>query len=327
MSDPVLTSHHDLLARGLSSLGFDARPLRGFVVLAGGSSGARTYRLRFPAGDLVLKVTVAAPIGRLPERGRREILFYRYLAADARIPVPRLIASHLDQTLACLLLESCVPAPDPSRWIETMFVRVAEQLARLHAAFWNRADELAAFGWLRPDAAPGEADIRAAASSWARLRAEPRFAAVLTAERYADVLEQLGRLARTGIEPDSFPVTLCHGDFHAGNILVGPRGETVVADWQEVGPGRGPEDLSFFIQRAAFSGATVPVDAMVAAYRRGLTAAIGRVGPERDIRRVADAAELRTRLLHWPAFLTAAPAHQLAELLDRIQTLTTSRET
>ena len=327
MSDPFLTSHHDLLARSLSALGLDVRQLRSFAVLAGGSSGARTYRLQFPEGDQVLKVTVAERGGYLPERGRREILFYRHLAADARMPIPYLIASHLDHTLACLLLESYAPTPEPPRWTDTMFVRAAEQLAQLHAAFRGRTEDLSAFGWLRATEDPVEADIRTAMASWARLRAEPRFAAILTAERYAHVVEQIGLLAHTGIEPDSFPVSLCHGDFHAGNILFGPGGEMIVADWQEVGPGRGPEDLSFFIQRATFSGATVPVDAMVAAYRRSLTVAIGCDVPERDIRRVADAAELRTRLLHWPAFLTAAPAHQLAELLDRIQSLTISRET
>jgi hypothetical protein len=39
-----------------------------------------------------------------------------------------------------------------------------------------------------------------------------------------------------------------------------------------------------------------------------------------------DAAELRMRLLHWPAFLADASEHQLADLLGRIRLLAAGLE-
>ncbi|MGH2559386.1 MAG: aminoglycoside phosphotransferase family protein [Thermomicrobiales bacterium] len=320
--------HRDILAQCLATLGTDADQLLGYDVLAGGASGAYAYRLRFPSGNLLLKVTRPESPRYLLERARREILFYRHLASDVWVQVPSVIASRCGKAVgACLLLEAYEPAPEPAAWTETRYVQAAEQLGRFHAAFWGKGRELSTLGWLRRVEELEEADIRQAYTYWERLRAEGRFEAILTPERYTWVIGMLGRIRGVGTGLSSFPVTLCHGDFHIGNILVDRGGGMVLADWQEVGPGRGPEDLSFFLQRASFSGGTVPGGEMIDAYRRSLTANMDEDVPVSDIRCVMDAAELRTRLLHWPAFLAAASEHQMADLLDRIRVLAAGMET
>jgi Ser/Thr protein kinase RdoA (MazF antagonist) len=328
MPEAYEVPHREVLTLCLAALGTDPDQLLGYDVLSGGASGAYAYRLRLPPGDLVLKVTRPESPGYLLERARREILFYRHLAPEVRVRVPSAIASRCDEDIgACILLEAYEPSPEPMAWTEGRYVEAAEYLGRFHAAFWGKERELSTLGWLRRVEELEEGDIRRAYTYWERLRAEGRFETVLTPERYEWILGTLGRVRWVGTVLSSFPVTLCHGDFHIDNILVdGGRG-MVLADWQEVGPGRGPEDLSFFLQRASFSGGSVPEEGMVRAYRRSLVANTGEDVAASDIRRVVDAAELRTRLLHWPAFLGDASEHQLAELLGRIHTLATGLET
>ena len=129
----------------------------------------------------------------------------------------------------------------------------------------------------------------------------------------------LGQIHDVEAALSRFPTTLCHGDFHIDNILEAPNGDLVVADWQEVGLRRGPEELSFFLQRASFSGGTAPAEEMIRAYQRSLVANTGEAILVTDIRRVVDAAELRTRLLNWPAFLTGAAEDQVVDMLGRIR--------
>lgn len=322
MPEAYEAPHTETLARCLAALGVDPDRLLGYDVLAGGASGATAYRLRFPPGDLVLKVTRPETSGYLLERTRREILFYRHLASEVRVRVPSVIASRCDEAVgACILLEAYEPSPEPAAWSEVRYFEAAEQLGRFHAVFWGKERKLSTLGWLRRVEEMEEGDIRQAYTYWERLRAEGRFETILTPERYEWILGVLGRIRGVGAALSSFPVTLRHGDFHIDNILVDRGGEMVLADWQEVGPGRGPEDLSFFLQRASFSGGRVPEEEMIRAYRRSLAANTGEDVAVSDIRRVVDAAELRTRLLHWPAFLASASERQLAELLDRIRIL------
>ena len=313
-------SHEAVLAWSFASLRIDPHQLTEYEVLSGGLSGASAYRLRFPAGDLVLKVTLSESSAYLLERARRELLFYQRLASSLRVQVPNPITSHCDDAIGiCLLLRAYEPAPEPTAWAETRFVEAAEQLGHLHAGYWGKTRELSALWWLRRDRMDLVTDIRQALAHWERLRADQRFEAILTSECVAWIRDLLKRV--DDFEDTSFPLTLCHGDFHAGNVLLDQDGRPVLADWHEVGPGRGPEDLSFFIQRATFSGGEVPVEDMVTAYHRSLIAKMGQDVTMQEIRRVMDAAELRTRLLHWPAFLTEASATQLTDMLDRIRVL------
>lgn len=327
MPEACEVPHWEILTRCIAALGTDPDQLLGYDVLSGGASGAYAYRLRFPSGDLVLKVTWPESPGYLLERARREVLFYRHLASEVGIQVPSVIASRCDAAFgACILLEAYEPSPEPAAWTESRYLEAAEHLGRFHAAFWGKAQELSAYGWLHR-IEDLEGDIRQAYTYWERLRADGRFETVLTPERYEWILGMLGRIRGVGTALPSFPVTLCHGDFHIDNILVDHGGGMVLADWQEVRPGLGPEDLSFFLQRASFSGGTVPEGEMIRAYRRSLLANTDEDVAASDIRRVMDAAELRTRLLHWPAFLAGASERQLADLLGRIRVLAAGLET
>ncbi len=148
-----------------------------------------------------------------------------------------------------------------------------------------------------------------------------RFRDVLTPRRRQAIEALLRQIATIEAAVRAFPPTLCHGDCHIGNLLRDRDGHLVWADWQEVGIGRGPEDLSFLLQQAWFEGAAVSLDEVAEAYRERLERALGRNFSLSAIIAVMHAAELRTRLLEWPAYLKHAPEAALAQILDRIQYL------
>ena len=119
----------------------------------------------------------------------------------------------------------------------------------------------------------------------------------------------------------SFPLTLCHGDCHAGNLLRDSTDQLVWADWQEVGVGYGPEDLSIFFQRAEAMGASPPRDEMALAYRRRMEAVTGEQIPAETLHRAIDFSELWARLLLWPLYLAFLPEERFRHAMQRIEVL------
>jgi hypothetical protein len=115
--------------------------------------------------------------------------------------------------------------------------------------------------------------------------------------------EAIERVPEIGATLEPFPRTLCHGDCHIGNLLRDGEGNLVWADWQEVGISRGPEDLSFPLQRAFPTGETCFAEAAITQYRARLEAETGEPVSLDDVRRAMDGYELRARLLEWPTYL------------------------
>jgi|SRR5947209_2737405 len=68
-------------------------------------------------------------------------------------------------------------------------------------------------------------------------------------------------------------------------------------------------------------GGIVPEGAAIGAYHRSLETATGQRIALTDVRRVTDASELRTLLLHWPPFLANLSPHQLSDVVRRVHLL------
>jgi aminoglycoside phosphotransferase (APT) family kinase protein len=320
---PGEQAHGEFIRACLARMGRSRDDLRQYERLQGGVSGSGTYRLVLASEAVILKVTAADREPFIVERARREAEFYRRLADRVPVRVPRPLAVAIDDDFGiCLMLSrhpACPPAP---AWREAEFLRAGEELGRLHAAFWDRIERLAEYRWLRRRQ-PAELPVEVAQARryWQELWEIDRFRVVLTPQCRQRIDRLLERIEAIEQAVESLPPTLCHGDFHSGNLLDDGRGGFIWADWQEVGLGPGPEDLSFFIQRASFAGASVPVEGMIRAYQQSLEAASGRVIPAASLQRVMEGAELRTRLLHWPAYLKQASEDSLAGIMDRIDQL------
>ncbi len=171
----------------------------------------------------------------------REVRFYRELADRVGVPTPRCYLAHYDQEHKrfLLLLEDMAPAASPGvdRGLSLEQARVVmEQLARLHARWWNRTDALP---WLELD----DDTIRQLRDRYQDLL--PEFVA-----QFGDRYPTVARVARgigTVFDEDEWvddiragPRTLAHNDMHVENIFLPTEdgGRFAFIDWQGVGFGR-----------------------------------------------------------------------------------------
>src|SRR2546430_1110373 len=163
-------NHTTLLAEWLPRVGQDPRSFKRHELLAGGVSGSFVYRLHGPAAPCVLKLTLAASAAYVRQRAQREVEFYRSPAGTRQgtgalpVRVPRLLASAVEpgSGASALLLAAYSPPLTPAAWQPAHYLEFGHQLARLHAAYWNATERLAAWCWLRPPATISPADVRAA---------------------------------------------------------------------------------------------------------------------------------------------------------------------
>ena len=296
--------------------------LQHYHLLQGGISGATTYRLRMTDKELVCKITRTNSEPHVFARAFRELSFYLTLAPHLPVRVPEVVGYVQDERGIALLLTAYQPSPPASQWQEQHYLEIARQLGRLHALFWKRTTQLAQYSWLRtPEETDSVQQVQEATTQWQALQEDLRFAPVIPNSRFQRVNRLLSQMPQVESLLINFPLTLYHGDCHGDNVLRDGRGEVIWADWQEVGLGLGPADVSFFMQRAFFADGTVPHEAMLKAYHQQLEEQGVEGLPFALLQPTVDALEVRSWLLQWPPYLGYASPERLSKVLERVDLL------
>lgn len=203
--------------------------------------------------SLVLKLPSSVPEVREMARAwdlyRREALFYRDVAANVGLSVPRAYVTQFDPETHdfALVLEDVSPAAggDQTAGLPLQHVRLAlAAAAALHAKWWNRPELAALEPVIQPfGEGPWEGTGARVAAAWPAFRPFLAVRASRTllriGERMAPSIEAMMRdMARA-------PRTLCHGDFRADNLMFAQGGAAVIAlDWQVALQARGAVDVS-----------------------------------------------------------------------------------
>jgi Ser/Thr protein kinase RdoA (MazF antagonist) len=315
------TRHRDRIAAGLCSMELESA-IRGYEVLQGGISGAATHRVHVAGRPVVLKIVEAGSPPELLERAEREMSFYRALSHRIPLRVPAMLGMSTQGSTYSLCLQGYRPVPAVVSWTERYYVEIAHELGRFHATFWNRTRLLSHFRWLRIHrwtCAPSL--VQQAAASWRGAFQRHQNRDEVNPDELIWIDWALSHLEALDPIYDSLPATLLHGDCHHANLLLDYQGERVWSDWQEVGIGLGPQDLSFLFQRARVEGGMVPEDAAIEAYHQSLQSAVGQSVDLQSVRRVMDAFEFRTLLLLWPPFLARVSPQQLNAIVRRLHHL------
>ncbi len=185
-------------------------------------------------------------------------------------------------------------------------------LARLHAAFLGRVDNLpAGLGFLRPwRLGPAFAPVSYASlrRGMRRLEARQPSASRLLGEAGAgaSVLERQFR--RSALLAGSGSQTLLHGDAHPGNTYRLPGEETGFYDWQLVRAGHFAHDVGYFLIGALDAGERRVHEAeLLDFYTERLAHALGHRDLPSDI-----AGDLEARYRAAPAFGLATWLHTLS---------------
>lgn len=195
--------------------------------------------------SLIAKHPVLARPERSAESFADEVRFYRELAPRAPARLPRFYDTGDTQPL--LLLED-VAGLEPFHWnADETHARLAlEALARVHAAFWNRVDDL---DWVPQLGDPGLRAVFADEyeKGWSECR---DFFATIADGAFLPIGGALvGHLPETLVALAE-PATLLHGDAHGENLPLCREGGTeqvVLLDWPSVRRGRAAFDVAVFI--------------------------------------------------------------------------------
>lgn len=252
-----------------------------------GNSGSLVTRLTFGRRRMILKITTEP--ARLM-RAESEVHMISRAPADIAVAMPRYVGGHVEPDAVCLVTEEHEPLPSAADITDAEWVGLAAALANLHHA---PVPPWAGIEPLKPITAPV---VSAAADFWSQ-------------RGFADAAKAASELLlRDAGEPDEqSPTTVLeHGDCHVENIVRDAAGAFRWIDWQEAHLGDGFGDLAFLWQRAEFTGANPPRQAMTAAYAsaRGLPQAV-------DVDRALGFAELRLLFISWPPFLAyGSPQNQ-----------------
>jgi aminoglycoside phosphotransferase len=329
MADEV-ASHMQYIEQWLQLLSYPPRGEIDFEVLRAGQSGAMTYRLRVSGEVLVLKIIPVKSAPYVLKRGERETLFYTLLAASIPVLTPKVVACYGPDARGCaLLLKAYDSLQAIARWPETDYQTAARQLARLHAAYWDKTDTLQPYTWLRQPSHDFAPYREGALTAWRALWTQERLAALFDTRMIRRIEQEVDELTRSPSSNQviNLPLTLCHGDAHHENVLVRGDGAWVWADWQEVGIGYGHDDLSFFYQRAAAAGGRVSLSLLLHAYQAELANCVGTTIDLTVLEQAVARSELTTRLLHWPAYLADAADAVVRQHVARVAVLLDSLET
>ncbi|HEX7096712.1 MAG TPA: phosphotransferase [Acidimicrobiales bacterium] len=209
-------------------------------------------RVRFADGS---SVVVKAPAGDATARAiavrfgyyAREAGTYRWLLPRPGVRAPRCHAVLDEPHGPVLVLEDLGHLRSGDQLagasVDDAF-RAAEQLAVLHAAFWDDP-VLAACTWL-----PGPTDPVIAgygelfALTWDSFTA--RLAGRAPDEHFAAAQRAIGLFDDVCRRFADAPRTLLHGDARLDNLLFEPDGSAIAIDWQLAAWGRGVYDLALF---------------------------------------------------------------------------------
>jgi aminoglycoside phosphotransferase (APT) family kinase protein len=219
-----------------------------------GTTGRARLAVTWESGDLPGTVFVKLPpteplqraMGVETGMGAREARFYRELAGEVPVRVPRPIGSWWseDRRAYLMVTEDLEAAgctfPSFESGADLAVVRSAvEGLARLHAAYWESPRFHGDLAWILPPM-HSEMGPQLVAQGVAQFGAEQPEAFHDMARIYTQHGAAFADLLASG------PQTLMHGDPHLGNLFL--DGKTVgFLDWACVCRGPGLRDVSYLL--------------------------------------------------------------------------------
>lgn len=222
-----------------------------------GTTGRARLRVTWERGDLpsaiFAKLPPTDPIQRVMAvetgMGAREARFYRELAGEVPVRVPRPIWSLWtpDRRAYIMLLEDLESSgctfPDFQSGADLPILRSAiEGLARLHAAFWESPRFERDLSWVKP-AMHSEMGPKLVATGVEAFGADQPDAFHDMAQVYTQHGADVAALLAAG------PQTLMHGDPHLGNQFL-DGGKTGFLDWAVVSRGPGLRDVAYFMSNS-----------------------------------------------------------------------------
>ncbi len=204
---------------------------------------------------VVLKTVLIQP-GAPSSMYHNEVRFYRELRPEIELETPRVFASCFDEASGGFgvvmedLRQRSAQFPNATTSMnEAQIANLLQQLAGLHARFWQSPRFSRDLAWLWTPCSGGFRDfLHGAGGEFLRFQIE-------RSEYKQRLFARLGRsfddawscLWKAQAILDSEPTTLLHGDTHFGNTYLLPGDRVGLVDWQLMNRGRWSHDVSYIL--------------------------------------------------------------------------------
>lgn len=204
---------------------------------------------------LIFKTMIAAP-GAPATMYENEVRFYSEVRPELSIEAPVVFASRYDRGTGRfgLLLEDLTERgarfPSASSHVSVAEIRsLLDQLATLHARFWDSPRFAGDLSWVATPTRGGMADVF---TSIGLALIEDQvvrhsFKRDLIAPLGRTVAQMWGPLWRVQAHHAESPVTLLHGDTHIGNTYLLPGSRGGFLDWQLMVRGSWAHDVTYLL--------------------------------------------------------------------------------
>jgi hypothetical protein len=209
-----------------------------------------TVFAKFPVGDSY-NTKSADDISRFLELAGNEIRFYREIADESQIPIPRCLFSACDNDNSLLILEDLGNGRLPSNrheLKENQLSQIADSMAAFHKHFWE-TPRLESLDWIKTRfAAERNHEEEIQSFQIASHIFVNRFKSHLSTDQMRVVSKVASEYPRLKTAVASPPLTLTHGDWTSANLV---WRETVsnayVVDWAGIQKGSYLWDIMKFL--------------------------------------------------------------------------------
>ena len=215
-------------------------------------------------------------ITTLPRLLQAEARFYREVAQDVPVPHPSVVAGQARPGWGSTLVledvtEGGATAGSPGdAWTAERAGLAVDELARLHARFWEHPSLAAEHRWLAGPVRRTEDALGSALAVPLMSRGLARAGAVVPAALHGPALDYARRRRRWMSFLGEGPRTLVHHDVHPGNFFW-RDGRPGLLDWHLVRAGEGVGDVAYFLGTSLLPEARrAHEDQLLGRYRDGL---------------------------------------------------------
>ena len=292
----------NLLEQCLVRLGINEEAITNYKKIETGRSGATVIEVDMRNERFILKFTSCKADGDLYANAQSECRFYKQIRPLLNIQVPEILRLFEEGTFGIgILMRAYHHTPPSTNWSDDLIVKAITQIALLHAAFWNKNQEIERMvGIGLTDRFEHRLDeIEKSAEAWRHVYS----VAVRTDScpiALDTTLRLLGNISDLSLMESELPYTLVHGDFHMENCLLDESDRVIIADWQSPGMGSGPTDIGLFLARAELSGSDLSVDKLIDAYFTSLNDRLSKPIERSSLERIVHSKRLSTHLFWSP---------------------------
>ncbi len=194
----------------------------------------------------------ARMITALPRLLHTEVRFYREAAQAVPTALPEVLAAQSEPGIGAILVLGdltefgAIPGSPGDTLTPAQAALVVEQLARLHAHFWSRADFMQTLGWLAGPVRRLEDGLGTALAVPLMKLGLRRAGQIVPYAIHALAVHYARHRSRIMQFLSNAPQTLVHHDCHPGNLFWN-KCLPGFLDWQLVRFGEGIGDIAYFL--------------------------------------------------------------------------------